>query len=83
MLAVKFQTPIINYSNRYILWRDASIKDKTDLLRNSMISDLFFIEEFKEFDYYWDILRTNGSTLYITTTTTSSTANLTLTTSPT
>ena len=78
MLAVKFKTPIIDYSNRYFLWRDWSIKDKTDNLRKSKISELFFIYESKEFNYYWDVFRTNG--FYLTTTTSTTTTILTSTT---
>ena len=63
MIAKRLNTPIRNYAQHYVLWRDWSIKDKTNVLLNSKMSDLYFIYEPTDFKYYWDILITNGSHL--------------------
>ena len=80
MLAKIFETPIRDMSPHYILWRDYSIKDKTDILANTKVNNIYFVYEFSEFKYYWHILLTNGTTIKKTTTTTTTTTNTTTTT---
>ena len=69
MLATIFKTPIRDYASKYVIWRDWSIKDKTNVLLNSKMSDLYFIYESSQFKYYWDILITNGKNIKSSTST--------------
>ena len=79
MLAKIFETPIRDMSPHYILWRDYSIKDKTDILSNTKVENIYFVYEYSQFKHYWDILLTNGSFIKKTTTTTFSTTSIDVT----
>ena len=63
MIAKRLNTPIRNYAPHYILDRDASVKDKTNLLARIKITDIYFLYEPEHFSYYWEIFVKNGSNI--------------------
>ena len=63
MIAKRLNTPIRNYAPHYILDRDASLKDKTNLLARIKITDIYFLYEPEHFSHYWEIFVKNGSNI--------------------
>ena len=55
MIAKKLNTTIRDYSSHYIIERDRPFQEKRLILLRSKISDIYFLYEADQFNYYWSI----------------------------
>ena len=55
MIAARLNLPIEDIGDRYVLFRDYTIEEKTAIIQTAGVKQFLFIYEFEFFEHYWNL----------------------------